>query len=57
VTREQVVGLSGRHHLGDDEAGVTRDAHPDRRTADVAVAEWDLRRREPEVPLGELAGT
>ena len=52
---QDVVGLAGGDHPGRDRPRVARHADDHRQARRLALAERDLRRREPQVPLGQLA--
>jgi hypothetical protein len=57
VAGEQVGRLARGDHASEDHAVVARDTDDHREAGGVAVADIDIGRREPQIPLGELTGT
>jgi hypothetical protein len=57
VARQDVMGFARGDHAGHDRARVAR--HPDdhRQGRQLSLAERNPHRREPQIPLGELAGS
>jgi hypothetical protein len=57
MASEQIARLLGGDHACDSEARIARHADDDLKASGVSVADRDIDRRLPQIPLGELPGS
>jgi hypothetical protein len=55
MTDYQIRRLPARQHHSGHHSGVAAGHHQNRLAADLAVPEWDIKRREPQVTLHQFS--